>query len=96
MATDDFYSISPKTIVTYSKSWCPDCRRARKLIIDSKLPFIDIDIANDNKAKEFVRQINHGNESVPTIIFPDGNILVEPQNSTLSEELNKMKTILTD
>jgi mycoredoxin len=96
MATDDFYSFSPKTIVTYSKSWCPDCRRARKLIIDSKIPFIDIDIANDAKAKEFVRQINHGNESVPTIIFPDGKILVEPQNSTLSDKLNKMKSILTE
>jgi len=96
MATDDFYSFAPKTIVTYSKSWCPDCRRARKLIIDSKIPFIDIDIANDSKAKEFVRQINHGNESVPTIVFPDGNILVEPQNSVLSEKLNTMKTILTE
>lgn len=96
MATDDFYSFSPKTIVTYSKSWCPDCRRAHKLIIDSKIPFIDIDITNDTKAKEFVRQINHGNESVPTIIFPDGNILVEPLNSTLSEKLNTMKTNLID
>lgn len=96
MATDDYYSFSPKTIVTYSKSWCPDCRRAHKLIADSKIPFIDIDITNDVKAREFVRQINHGNESVPTIIFPDGNILVEPQNSTLAEKLNKLKAIPTD
>jgi mycoredoxin len=65
-------------------------------MVDSKVPFIEIDIANDIKAREFVRQINHGNESVPTIIFPDGNILVEPQNSTLAEMLNKMKAIPTD
>jgi mycoredoxin len=96
MAIDDFYSLSPKTIVTYSKSWCPDCRRAHKIIVDSEIPFIDIDIANDNKAREFVRQINHGNESVPTIIFPDGSILVEPQNSILREQLNKMKAIFTE
>ncbi len=65
-------------------------------MVDSRIPFIDIDIADDNKAREFVRQINHGNESVPTIIFPDGGILVEPQNSILAEKLTEMKTILTD
>jgi mycoredoxin len=94
MSTDDLYSFAPKTTVTYSKSWCPDCRRVRKLIVDSNIPFIEIDIAEDDKAREFVRQINHGNESVPTIIFPDGNILVEPQNAILSEKLNKMKSYL--
>jgi mycoredoxin len=91
MAIDDLYSLSPKTTVSYGKSWCPDCRRARKLMTESKIPFIDIDIANDDKAREFVRQINHGNESVPTIIFPDGKILVEPQNSILSEKLDRLK-----
>jgi mycoredoxin len=96
MATDDLYSFTPKTTVTYSKSWCPDCRRVRKLIIDSKIPFIDIDISDDDKAREFVRQINHGNESVPTIVFPDGKILVEPQNAALSEKLNKMKNEFTN
>jgi len=30
------------------------------------------------EATEFVIQINRGYRSVPTIIFPDGSVLVEP------------------
>jgi mycoredoxin len=94
MTADNLYSLSPNTIVAYSKPWCPDCRRALRLMSDSKIPFIIIDISNDPKAKEFVRQINHGNESVPTIIFPDGGILVEPENPALLEKLKRTTTDL--
>jgi mycoredoxin len=61
--------------------------------MDSKHPFFEIDISDDEKAREFIRQINHGNESVPTIIFPDGTILVEPRNAALAEKLKKMDKV---
>jgi mycoredoxin len=86
----DLFSLSPKTTVVYTKSWCPDCRRARRVIMDFKHPFFEIDISGDDQAREFIRQINHGNESVPTIIFPDGTILVEPKNAALVEKLKMM------
>lgn len=58
--------------------------------MDFKHPFFEIDISGDDQAREFIRQINHGNESVPTIIFPDGTILVEPKNAALVEKLKMM------
>lgn len=61
--------------------------------MDSKHPFFEIDISGDQKAREFIRQINHGNESVPTIIFPDGTVLVEPRDATLAEKLKKMDKV---
>ena len=87
MSSDSLYSFSPKTIMIYSKSWCPDCRKARGVFLEHNVPFQEIDIANDAKACKFVKQINHGNESVPTIIFPDGSYLVEPGNTKLAEKL---------
>jgi mycoredoxin len=35
-------------------------------------------LEGNQEATEFVVKVNHGNRSVPTIIFPDGSILVEP------------------
>jgi len=93
LTDNDLYSLSPKITVVYTKSWCPDCRRARRVIMDSKHPFLELDISGDEKAREFIRQINHGNESVPTIIFRDGTILVEPRNTILAEKLKKMDEV---
>jgi hypothetical protein len=36
---------------------------------------------------EYVAKVNGGKRRVPTIFFPDGNILVEPSNAILAKEL---------
>lgn len=35
----------------------------------------------------FVEQTNKGMRSIPTIVFPDGSVLVEPSNAELAEKL---------
>jgi mycoredoxin len=87
MSSDNLYTLSPKTIIFYSKPWCPDCHRARDIFAEFNITYQEIDIRDDKQACTFVRQINHGNESVPTIIFPDGTYLVEPGKKTLAEKL---------
>jgi mycoredoxin len=46
-----------------------------------------INIETDDQAAAYVMQINRGNQSVPTIVFPDGSILVEPSNVELQTKL---------
>jgi len=75
------------TIIVYATSWCPDCRRAKKFLIDHGIPFEYVDIDKNREGHAYVKQVNHGNRSVPTILFPDGSILVEPDNSQLAEKL---------
>ena len=33
-------------------------------------------------------EINHGNASVPTLVFPDGSTLTEPSDQALRQKLN--------
>ena len=41
---------------------------------------------------EYVQKINNGKSIIPTILFPDGSILVEPSNAELAQQLGlKMK-----
>lgn len=74
----------------YGSTWCPSSRRARKLLIDKGVPFEWINIDNDLSGREYVMKVNNGYRSVPTILFPDGDILVEPTSATLLEKLRGM------
>ncbi len=76
-----------KDIVVYSTTWCPDCRRAKKFFGEQRIPYVNIDIEADAEAMAFVEKVNQGKRSVPTIIFPDGQILVEPSNAQLADKL---------
>ncbi|MDK1028901.1 MAG: glutaredoxin family protein [Anaerolineae bacterium] len=83
----DHYSTKPTQIVIYTTEWCQDCRRTKIFMNSNNIPFLDIDVDSDNKAEAFVKDVNHGNRSVPTIIFPDGSIMVEPSNQELEQKL---------
>ena len=71
----------------YGTRWCGDCARAKQVFKKHNIPFEWIDIEQDDQAVEHVRKVNHGNQSVPTIVFPDGSILVEPGNTELEKKL---------
>lgn len=82
---NDLYSTSPGQIVMYTTAWCPDCRRAKFFMKRKEIPFLEIDVNEDKQAEAFVKKLNNGNRSVPTIILPGGAILVEPSTEELEE-----------
>ena len=75
----------------YGTTWCGDCRRAKTIFAELQIPYMWIDIDQNPQAAEFVKQINHGMRSVPTIIFPDGSILVEPDSESLRAKLRNFQ-----
>jgi thioredoxin reductase (NADPH) len=73
--------------MVYSTVWCPDCKRAKQFFGEQRVAYTNVDIEQDKKAMAFVEKINNGMRIIPTIIFPDGEILVEPTNAQLAEKL---------
>ena len=86
MTTENLYTRQPEQIVMYLTTWCSDCRRARSFLERNNILFIAVDVEKDAQAEAFVKEINSGNRSVPTIIFPDGSVLVEPSTEELNEK----------
>jgi len=80
----DLYTLTPSQIVMYATEYCSDCWRARKYFETNNIPHLQVGLEGNSDAIEFVTQVNNGYRSVPTIVFPDGSILVEPNQ----EELN--------
>jgi mycoredoxin len=76
-----------KKIIVYGTQWCGDTIRARRIFDTNKIEYEWIDIDKNKEAAKEVEKINRGNRSVPTIVFEDGSILVEPSNSELSKKL---------
>jgi mycoredoxin len=74
----DHYTLSPTQIVMYTTEYCSDCVRAKKFFEANNIPHLRVRLEGNEEATEFVIRVNHGNRSVPTIVFPDGSILVEP------------------
>ena len=76
-----------ESIIVYGTLWCGDSRRARAILDRNQIPYRWIDVDRDPEAARYVEQINKGYRSVPTLIWPDGSILVEPSDIDLKHKL---------
>jgi glutaredoxin-like protein len=74
-------------IKVFGTLWCGDSRRAKRFLDENHVEYDWIDIDTDKAGAEYVMSVNHGNRSVPTILFADGSILVEPSTFQLSEKI---------
>ena len=84
---NDLYNTKPSTIVMYSTTWCPDCKRTRRFLDGNNIKHIDIDIGKDPNAVAFLESISRARIHIPTLIFPDGTILIEPTDEDLEHKL---------
>ena len=76
-------------VKVYGTTWCPDCMRAKLFLNRKNIPFDWIDIEKDDTARAYVEELNQGLRRVPTIIFPDGSVTVEPSNAELEAKFSK-------
>lgn len=74
-------------ITIYGTTWCGGSRRARLLFERHGISYQWVDIDRDPAAAEFVEKANRGYRSVPTIVWPDGSMLVEPSETELAKKL---------
>ncbi len=79
--------MSKQKIQFYEAMWCGDCHRSKNFLDDHKIEYEFYNTDEDEKAAAFVRKVNKGMSSIPTIVFPDEDILVEPTNEELGQKL---------
>ncbi len=79
--------MSEPKIVVYGSDWCGDCIRVRRFLTQNQIDFKWVNVDRDKEAAKYVISVNKGMRSVPTIVFEDGSILVEPSNQKLALKL---------
>ena len=75
------------SIIIYGTTWCPDCKRSKQFLGDQRVHYHWVDIELDSESMAHVEEINKGKRMIPTIVFPNGDVLVEPSNAELAEKL---------
>jgi thioredoxin reductase (NADPH) len=75
------------TITMYGTSWCTDCKRTKKFFGEQRIHYTFVDVDLDAEGLAVVERINGGKHIIPTLIFGDGSVLVEPSNAELAAKL---------
>jgi mycoredoxin len=71
----------------YTTPWCGFCRRLKSQLAREGIEVAEVDIELDPAAADYVMSVNGGNQTVPTIVFPDGTALTNPSAAQVRERL---------
>ena len=75
-------------LIMYTTQWCGYCRNLKKQLGRDGIEMAEVDIEQDPAAAEFVMSVNGGNQTVPTIVLPDGTTLVNPSAAQVRDRLS--------
>jgi glutaredoxin len=76
-------------VTIFGTSWCVDCRRAKKFLLERGVIFSEVNIDEEPDAEELVLQVNEGRRKVPTIKVGERYFACSPFDPyQLSSELN--------
>lgn len=65
-------------LTMYSTPWCGYCQRLKAQLSREGIEFNEVDIEQDPAAADFVMSVNGGNQTVPTVVYPDGSAATNP------------------
>jgi len=74
-------------LIMYTTQWCGFCKNLKRQLARDGIEMTEIDIERDPAAAEFVESVNGGNQTVPTVVFPDGTTMVNPSAAQVRERL---------
>ena len=74
-------------LIMYTTQWCGFCKNLKRQLARDGIEMTEIDIERDPAAAQFVESVNGGNQTVPTVVFPDGTTMVNPSAAQVRERL---------
>jgi mycoredoxin len=78
---------TPELPTVFTTRWCGYCVRLKSQLSREGIEFREVDIEKNAGAAELVAEVNSGNLTVPTVLFPDGSALTNPTASEVGSRL---------
>lgn len=76
-------------LTVYSTPWCGYCRRLMKQLDREGIAYTSVDIEREPDAAQYVMDVNGGNQTVPTVVFPDGTAATNPSLKDVLARLSR-------
>jgi thioredoxin reductase (NADPH) len=67
--------------------WSASSHNVKEFLARSQIPYQWLDIEKDAEARELVESTSEGRPRLPTVFFPDGSSLVDPDLSALADKV---------
>ena len=71
----------------YSTPWCGYCHRLKGQLDREGIVFDIVDIEQNPEAAQIVEAANNGNQTVPTLVYPDGTAQTNPSLAQVKEKV---------
>ena len=71
----------------FSTSWCGYCRNLKGQLDRAGVHYTEVNIDEVDGTAELVAEVNGGNQTVPTVLFPDGSTATNPSLATIQARL---------
>jgi mycoredoxin len=66
------------SVTMFTTSWCGYCTRLKTQMHREGIAFTEVNIEHHPDSAAFVMGVNDGNQTVPTLLFPDGSAATNP------------------
>jgi mycoredoxin len=75
------------SVVMFSTTWCGYCKSLKSQLDRAGVPYTEVNIEEVEGTADLVAAVNGGNQTVPTLVFPDGSTATNPSLSTVQQRL---------
>jgi mycoredoxin len=74
-------------LTMYTTDWCGYCVRLKSGFEREGIAYQEVNIEHVPDAADIVMQVNGGNRTVPTVLFPDGTAMTNPSVRQVKDKL---------
>ena len=74
----------------FSTPLCGYCHRLKSQLDREGIEFETVDIEQHPEAAKTVEEANGGNQTVPTLLYPDGSTQTNPSLAQVKEKLSEL------
>jgi mycoredoxin len=82
-------------LTVYTTPWCGYCLRLKRQLERAGIAYTEVDIETDEAAAGIVMSVNGGNQTVPTVVLPNGVALTNPSLSQVKAAVSEVTTLPT-
>ena len=75
------------SVTMYTTPWCGYCHRLKGQMDREGIRYEVVDIEEHPDAAAYVESVNDGNQTVPTLVYPDGTAQTNPSVFQVKEKL---------
>ena len=76
------------TVTMFSTTWCGYCRRLKSQMDEAGIAYTEVNNEEQPDAAANDEQVNGGNQTVPTLLFPDGSAATNPSLAEVRARLS--------